>query len=61
MTAPTARADAVREAGECLARARHVRDSLPPAEAARRAWYPGAPDVDTLAQRIAAQREAAAA
>lgn len=53
----TTRQAAVDSAGRTLARARDIRDQLTPREAALRAHYPGGPDLDTLTDRIAAQRQ----
>lgn len=52
-------ADAIDAAGRILAEARRVRDSLPVAEAAARAWTPTGPPLEVLEDMIRAQREGA--
>lgn len=54
----TTRAEAIRQAGECLAEAVILRDSLPPREAAELAWTPTGPSVDEIEALIRARREA---
>ena len=59
MTVPrTAQHHAIVAAGTCLAEARALRDSLPVAEAARRAYTPTGPSLAELEHRIAARRNA---
>lgn len=48
--------EAIAAAGAIIAMARHERDTLPVAEAARRAWTPTGPSLEELCQRIAARR-----
>lgn len=54
----TTRAEAIRAAGECLAEAVILRDSLPPREAAELAWTPTGPSVDEIEALIRARRKA---
>lgn len=49
-------ADAITEAGKIIAEARRIRDSLPVAEAARRAHTPTGPSVVELEDMIRARR-----
>lgn len=55
MSAPT-KAEALAAAAVCFAEGRRVRDSLPVAEAARRAFTPSGPPLDELERRIRALR-----
>ena len=52
----TTREQALAGAAQAFAEARELRDTLPVAEAARRAWTPTGPTVAELEQRIAARR-----
>ena len=52
----TTREEAIAKAGACIAEGRRVRDSLPVAEAARRAHVAGGPSIEELERLIAAQR-----
>lgn len=51
------REEALTRAAACVAEARRLRDSLPVAEAARRAHRAGGPSIAELEARIRARRE----
>ena len=53
----TSRAEAIRRAGEHLAAAIELRDSLSPEDAARAAYTPTGPSIEELTARIRAERE----
>lgn len=50
------REEALTRAAACIAEGRRVRDSLPVAEAARRAHHAGGPSITELEELIRAQR-----
>lgn len=52
--------EAITKAGAAIAEGRRLRDSLPVAEAARRAHRAGGPSIEELERRIQARRDAAA-
>lgn len=55
------KAEAIAAAATCFAEGRRQRDSLPVAEAARRAFTPGGPPLAELERRIRALRTQAVA
>jgi hypothetical protein len=60
-TVRPAREECIRAAGMILAEGRRIRDTLPVAEAARRAFTPTGPTVTELEARIASRRTQAVA
>ena len=52
----TTRAEAIAAAGQAIAAALDLRDSLPPRQAAEICWTPTGPSLDDLEQQIRAGR-----
>ena len=57
----TTREQALRELGQVVAASYAITSKLTPLEAAERAWHPGGPSVEVLADQIAEDRAAARA
>lgn len=57
----TTREQALRELGQVMAQVHAITSKLTPLEAAQRAWHPGGPSVEALAERITQNRAARAA
>jgi hypothetical protein len=52
------REQALRDLGRVVAASHAITSKLTPLEAAQRAWHPGGPRIEELAQRIAENRAA---